>query len=228
VDLHISLGPVLEFMLPTLFAFWPVLLAAPLSWKRTSINSFLMLWGFLFLVRVSLLFLDDEGISFIPEPLSTILFFVAGLALFVVVIFQRKRMGGNKSIKTASIESVNDFLHLEPDEFELMVARIFKSMGHTVSLTGGQSDHGVDLIVHTKKGEKWIVQCKNWKGSVGEPQIRDLFGVLHHSGADRAALITSGSFTNQAVEWAKGKPLDLIAGKRLLQIWRGINNPKVV
>ncbi len=223
MDLHISLLSVLEFFLPTLFTFWPVLLIAPLNWKRRSINHILFVWGFLLLVRASLFFLDGEGISFIPEPLSTILFMFAGLLLLGVAVVKRKRLADLQNKIHNSIINVHDFHKLKPDEFELFVARIFRSMGHSVSLMGGQSDHGVDLTVRTKKGEKWIVQCKNWEGSVGEPTIRDLYGVLHHLGADRAALITSGTFSNQAVQWAKGKPIDLITGQRLLEIWRRVN-----
>jgi HJR/Mrr/RecB family endonuclease len=166
-----------------------------------------------------MMFLDGSGLSIIPEPLSTILFLFAGILLFGIYIVKRRGWLDNKKVMSFSFESVTDFDHLEPDEFELVVARVFKAMGHNVSLSGRQGDHGVDLVVRAKNGEKWVVQCKKWKGSIGEPTIRDLYGVLHHLNADRAALVTSGTFTDQAVKWASGKPIDLISGKRLLEIW---------
>jgi restriction system protein len=222
MDLNVDILSVLNFFLPTIFAFWPVFVIAPFTWKHTSISKNLVVWVILVLVRISIVFLDGSGLSLIPEPLSTILFLFAGILLFIIYFVRRRGWLSSKKLMRLSLDSVNDFHQLEPDEFELVVARVFKTMGHNVSLSGGQGDHGVDLVVRAKNGEQWIVQCKNWKGSIGEPTIRDLFGVLHHLHADRAALVTSGTFTDQAVKWASGKPIDLIAGKRLLEIWRKV------
>jgi restriction system protein len=224
VDLGVDVVSILEFFLPTLFAFWPVLILAPFTWKRDSIHQNLAVWMVLVFVRISLLFLPGEGLSMIPEPLNTILFLSAGLALMGIALIQRRRRMGKRNAKHIAFNSVNDFVRLKPEEFYMIVARIFRAMGHKVSLVGGQS---VDLTVRTKKGEKWIIRCKNWGGAIDESAIRDLYGVLYHLNADRAALITSGTFTNQAVQWAAGKPIDLITGERLLEIWRTVTKSNV-
>ena len=71
-------------------------------------------------------------------------------------------------------------------------------------------------------GEKWVIQCKRWRGTVGEPVVRDLYGVLHHEKADKGAIITTGQFTESAREWARGKPIVLYDGDQFLRSWKRV------
>ena len=77
---------------------------------------------------------------------------------------------------------------------------------------GGTGDGGVDLICVGPTHQKIIVQCKKYKGSVGAPVLRDFFGALVHSKADLGYVITTGHFTDSAVEFAKDKPIILVDG----------------
>ena len=108
------------------------------------------------------------------------------------------------SERTASTQA--ELRVLSPDDFEEWSAKRLRDRGYTVRRTGRQGDHGVDLIA-TKSGLDSVVQCKRYAGkrSVGEPEVRDLFGVMHHHAAREAILITAGWFTPQAREWAKGE-----------------------
>lgn len=81
----------------------------------------------------------------------------------------------------------------------------------------------MDVRVRAKNGEKWIVQCKRYRGSVGEPYVRDLYGTMLHEKAQRASIITSGKFSRQALAWAEGKPIDLYDGEKLLKILRRLH-----
>ena len=64
-----------------------------------------------------------------------------------------------------------------------------------------------------------MVQCKNFRAwSVGEPAIRDLFGVMHAAGADRAYLVTTGRVTAPAWRWANGKPIEIWDHRALRQV----------
>ena len=84
----------------------------------------------------------------------------------------------------------------------------------------------MDVVVITDEGEKWIVQCKRYSGSVGEPVVRDLYGTLLHEEAQRAYLITTGSFTRQATEWVQEKPIILYDGEGLVKLIRRTQTAK--
>lgn len=98
-------------------------------------------------------------------------------------------------------------------EFEDFVYTLLKSMGFTVKQTTYSQDDGVDLIAHYDHpilGGDYIIQCKNWQGNVGQPAVRDLFGVVMLEYANRGVLISTSDFTKQAYEFAQGKNITLI------------------
>ena len=105
--------------------------------------------------------------------------------------------------------------------FEHQVAEVYRKQGYSVEETGGGgSDGGVDLILH-RKGQKTVVQCKRWRTyKVGVKPVRELFGVVTAEGADHAILITSGIYTNEALQFAEGKPLKLVDGAQFAVMLR--------
>lgn len=101
-------------------------------------------------------------------------------------------------------------------EFEMLVGEAFRRRGYTVSETGGGgADGGVDLVLR-KDGEKFLVQCKQWKAfKVGVTTIRELYGVMAAGGAAGGFVVTSGVFTQEAKSFAEGRNIDLIDGSEL-------------
>lgn len=101
--------------------------------------------------------------------------------------------------------------------FEKQLAAVYRQRGYGVEEIGGNGpDGGVDLRL-TKAGEITLVQCKQWRTwKVGVKPMRELYGVLVAEGADRAVLVTSGEFTQEAVRFAEGKPIDLVNDVKLL------------
>lgn len=101
-------------------------------------------------------------------------------------------------------------------EFEMLVGEVFRRRGYVVSETGGGgADGGVDLVLR-KDGEKFLVQCKQWKAfKVGVITIRELYGVMAAGGAAGGFVVTSGVFTQEAKSFAEGRNIDLIDGSEL-------------
>jgi len=163
-------------------------------------------------------------IPLIPEPSNTYVFFLIGLILIAWPFFRklRERRHIHKTADTA--RNPQDLLDISPAQFEKMVVELYDLWGYNARRTGTIGDHGVDVIVHTPKGEKWVVQCKRWRGAVGEPVVREFFGTMHHEKAVRGVLVTTGTFTNQARDWAKGKPLSLVDGQKFLSTWKKAKN----
>jgi len=112
-------------------------------------------------------------------------------------------------------------------EFEQLVGEAYRRKGYAVTETGGGgADGGVDLVLK-RNGEKLFVQCKQWRMSkIGVKTIRELYGVVMAEGATGGIVVSSGTFTLEATEFAKGKSLELLDGAKLLKIMVDIHKPK--
>ena len=126
----------------------------------------------------------------------------------------------------AQAATPRDLKGLSGDDFELLVVELFRRQGHQARRVGQWGDHGVDIVVDSTDGQKWIVQCKRWTSRwIGEPLVRDLFGAMHHEGADRCILVTTSWFSHPARRWARGQPVELIDGNQLLRLVRQLPAP---
>lgn len=105
------------------------------------------------------------------------------------------------------------------EEFEILAGDIFRARGYVVeNLGGGGADGGVDLRLR-RAGEITLAQCKRWKVfKVGVKPIREFFGVMASERADRGIFISSGIYTNEALRFAEGKPLELIDGAQFAEM----------
>jgi restriction system protein len=141
----------------------------------------------------------------------------AGLIVMAIATLAWKRAARTRMGYLRSGLTRRDLLLLSPSKFEEWSATRLREQGYSVTVVGGQSDHGIDLIAE-RDGERLVVQCKRWVGArmVGEPQVRDLFGAMHHERATGAMVITTGLFSEPALAWAKGKPIKLWDVERLI------------
>jgi len=101
-------------------------------------------------------------------------------------------------------------------EFERETAEVLKSYQFSPRLTPGSADGGIDIEV-TRNGLRGVVQCKAHVACVGPHVVRDLYDVIHHSGAAFGIVVSRGGFTRGAIDFARDKPIlfldtdDLIA-----------------
>ncbi len=105
--------------------------------------------------------------------------------------------------------------------FEELVAQVLRAKGFVAEVTQPTSDGGIDVIAHRQEPlvrGKYVVQCKNWSNPVGVGVVRDLYGAMTHERASKGIVITTSSFTQGAIEFAKDKPLELIDGEQ----WRAL------
>jgi restriction system protein len=108
-------------------------------------------------------------------------------------------------------------------QLELLVGEAFRRQDYTVQETGqGGADGGIDLVLR-KDGKLTLVQCKRWKTQrVDVKVVREMFGLLAHHGASEVKIIAVGAYTADAQRFAAGKPIELITGKALLEMVRGV------
>lgn len=104
--------------------------------------------------------------------------------------------------------------------FQAFVADLLRTMGYRTQESAKGTDEGIDIIAHKDelKLEPPIVkvQVKSTEGSVGGPEVRALYGNIGHG--EVGLLVTLGTFSRQAEDFAKGKSnLRLIDGTELVQ-----------
>lgn len=124
--------------------------------------------------------------------------------------FEKKILDGNSQ----KIISVNNLDSITGYEFDYFLKELFEKMGYKVENTSLSNDQGADLIVR-KFGDKISVQAKRYSGSVGNKAIQEVVASIKHYKADRGVVITTSSFTRQAVVLAESNNIELIDRKGL-------------
>lgn len=110
-------------------------------------------------------------------------------------------------------------LGLESRQFESLVAEIYRSTGFRVRENRSDGpDGGVDLRCEGDEG-LFLIQCNHWpRDPVGVSVVRELYGVMAAEGAYGGAVVTSGSFTDDAKSFARHLPVELIDGITLQRV----------
>lgn len=128
----------------------------------------------------------------------------------------RRREGKQLVARTVRSDATDAIDGMTWQQFERLVGEGFRLQGYGVVETGrGGADGGVDLVLR-KDGEKFLVQCKQWRAfRVGVDVVRELYGVMAARGVAGGFVVTSGSFTDEARKFASGRNVQLIDGSRL-------------
>jgi restriction endonuclease Mrr len=119
---------------------------------------------------------------------------------------------------------------LRPDDFKRLVGAIFTVYKMQVKRAGNFGNHGFDLIVEDGDGSKCLVQCKCLKKNdqVDELVLQALYDTMATEKATEGAVFTTGTFTQQARDWADGKPLQLCDEVEILEMIRNTGRQKLV
>ncbi len=111
-------------------------------------------------------------------------------------------------------------------EFETLVAEIYRKQGFQVAETNPGPDGGVDLVLR-RGSDVYFVQCKHWQAQlVSVKVVRELKGVIAQAGVKGGAVVTSGRFTVDAVEFAQQASIELLDGERLLRFAKQLRRRK--
>jgi hypothetical protein len=106
-------------------------------------------------------------------------------------------------------------------EFEDLIEHLLIKMGFATEGRKKAADGGIDIVAVSSQplvSGRYVIQCKRYSNSVSSPVVRDLYGVVNSENANKGILITTSSFTADAIEFAKGKPLELIDGAKLVEL----------
>ena len=126
-------------------------------------------------------------------------------------------------------ETTRDFLlkklakELKGHPFAHFVAHLLNAMGYRTRVSPEGPDGGVDIIAHRDElgFEPPIikVQVKSTEGKTGEPEVSALYGKVGGGEREHGLLVTLGTFTSQAMSFARSKSnLRLIDGDELINL----------
>lgn len=108
---------------------------------------------------------------------------------------------------------------LEWKRFEILCSTYFEALGLRPRRGYGGPDGGVDIRLYSEGATTpgVLVQCKAWRNqAVGAALVRELFGVMAAERVGEGIVITTSSFSKEAIAFAKGKNIHLIDGEDFL------------
>ena len=150
------------------------------------------------------------------ELFGTIFLTLVALGLFIAWALLRSR--GTIPQNYESYISV-DVDGMNGHDFEAFVAKLLQSRGFSTEVTSPTGDFGADVVA-TNAGTKCAVQCKRnaIQNKVSVRAVQEAVAAVPFYDCDKAMVITTGYFTNQAVQYAGKIGCDLV-GRDTLMTW---------
>lgn len=147
----------------------------------------------------------------------TLLYFIPGMIFLASFISLMK--GLEKKLLHQKTKTIEEIKAMSWRDFETFVGECFRRQDYFVQETGGGgADGGIDLVLR-KGSEKVLVQCKQWRTyQVGVKIVREMYGLMVAEQADRVIIVSVGAYTKDAADFARGKPIELIDGDKLVEL----------
>lgn len=158
-----------------------------------------LLWSVYFTTIQRLSIVEIIYFCMISIPLS---FFITS----ILVHFFKGKENIGESFESACFKwnrNLNQIDKMEGHEFEAYCANLLERNGFTeVQVTKGSGDHGIDVIA-VKETITYAIQCKRYKGTVGNGAVQEAYTGKSLYGADIAVVMTNAVFSKQAEEEAR-------------------------
>jgi len=119
--------------------------------------------------------------------------------------------------------SLPDYQLLNGHQFESFLKKLFEALDFVVVHTKLSGDQGADLII-MKDGEKTAVQAKKYSGKVSNKAIQEVVASKKYYQCNNSMVVTTGEFTNSAIELAISNKVELWDKNKLQKIVNEVNN----
>jgi restriction endonuclease Mrr len=160
------------------------------------------------------------ALAWIFASLAEIIWLILALIFWSVrKDHQAKRQAAAQAARFGAAMNLTTLSALSPKEFEFSIAALLAAAGYTqVRVIGGSGDLAADISGLTPGGERFIAQCKRYRGKkVGSPEIQTFIGMGHvHHRVAHLLYFTTSDFTSQAVALAWGN-VDLFGGEQIVR-----------
>lgn len=114
-----------------------------------------------------------------------------------------------------------------PAGFEHFCADIFRQLGYKAEVTPPANDGGYDILL-SRDGETAIMECKCYAANhkIGRPALQKLVGANSSMRASQMWFVTTSPFSAPAAAYGKEQGIQMIDGKRLLELIERSNGAK--
>jgi len=97
------------------------------------------------------------------------------------------------------------------------VAAYFRHKGFTCKTIRLGADGGIDATIYEGDKKVAVVQCKAWNSrQVGVKPVRELLGVMVQQQAGKGYFMTTSTYTQEALDFARGQPITLVTGEGMM------------
>lgn len=131
---------------------------------------------------------------------------VAGAVLWPILRDEPSRADQNPAVGIRAMKWAN---------VQLLLAEAFRLQGYLVKEIGGES---ADMVL-VKDERTYLVDCRHWSAlEVGANAAGQIYGAMGRLQAKGGFVVTAGKFTPDALEFARGLNVELIAGRELARM----------
>ena len=171
--------------------------------------------------------------SAVTDAVFNLPLWASGLIVILLGLVFWLRRQRSRDLRRARAVSPNLMIapltSLSRQQFDLLLSQAFRQRGYVIGeiAIGSQraSDIGVDLVLR-KSGEYFLVHSKAWRVALVEVSaVRELDQAMRAQNAAGGFVVTSGSFTREAMGFASGRKIQLINGRTLREMLNDTAGP---
>lgn len=120
---------------------------------------------------------------------------------------------------------INQVKKMEQDEFVAYTASLYKRLGYFIDLLKSKDELGCDIIAR-KKQDVICIKCIVGTDEIDILPLQQVYGSMNLYKANKCILITAGTYSEKAKQFAKANHVELIDQQRLLKIIMKVTNEK--
>lgn len=112
----------------------------------------------------------------------------------------------------------NQLQSMDPYDFEKLVAMVWEAEGYNTTVRQKSGDKGIDIEARQGEREE-VIQVKRYHDSnkIGSQKVREYATLYQQTKADSVVIVTSGYFTDPALELARDLDVTTVNGNDLIE-----------
>ena len=163
------------------------------------------------LAMLSVMFTIKEMFQSLADVQQYLLNVMLCVPMFTLMLLYMKHRKPTQHKSKSNLRNI-DYMKLDPYQFERFCANVLNANGYQMMVTKKTGDGGKDLVGWNSMNERVFGEVKQYKDSnkVSRPLMQKLRGAMVDAGVERGVFITTSSFTQEALEYAKRNRIQCI------------------